>query len=325
MRWTSRALCLALLPSLGLAACGDGGGGSGDEEQVGIGVVTLMSHPALDQAQQGFIEGLAEAGYVEGENLTIDLQNANGDQSTLTNVAAAFASSDDDLFYAIATPSAQTLAQQIADRPIVFAAVTDPVAAELVSTWEEPDANITGVSDMNPMDGQVALIDELLPEAQRIGIVYASGEVNSEVQVEQAQAAAAKLGKEIVTATVTNSSEVAQAAEALDVDVFLIPTDNVVVSAAESMIQVGEQHGIPVIASDEATVERGAVAGLSVNYLQQGKDAAALAVQLLEGTKPSELPVKTQQQYDLFVNLTAAKTQGLDLPEAVADRAAKQY
>lgn len=309
--------------SLLLTACSADGNGEPDE--VSIGIVNLVSHPALDAAQEGFIEGLAEAGYVEGENLTLDIQNANGDQSTLTNIANTMASADHDLYYAIATPTTQSLAQVITEAPIVFAAVTDPVEAGLLDSWDAPDANVTGVSDMNPMQAQLELIQEVLPDISTVGIVYSSGEVNSEVQVAEAEEAAAGLGITIETATVTNSSEVQQAAQSLDVDAFLIPTDNTVVSAAESVIQVAEQKQIPVFASDESTMERGAAAGLSVNYTQQGLDAAAVAIQLLEGTSPADIPVATQEQFDLFVNEAAAEAQGITLPDAVVDRSARQF
>lgn len=309
--------------SLALTACSDDGNTEPDE--VSIGVVNLVSHPALDAAQEGFIEGLAEAGYVEGENLTLDIQNANGDQSTLTNIANTLAGADYDLYYAIATPTAQSLAQVITEAPVVFAAVTDPVAAGLVDSWDAPDANLTGVSDLNPMQAQIELIQEVLPDVSTVGIVYSSGEVNSEVQVAEAEEAAQALGIAIETATVTNSSEVQQAAQSLDVDAFLIPTDNVVVSAAESVIQVAEQKQVPVFASDESTVERGAAAGLSVNYTQQGLDAAAVAVQLLEGAAPGDIPVATQEQFDLFINEAAAENQGITLPGDVVDRSARQF
>lgn len=299
-------------------------GGEGPAE-VSIGIVNYVSHPALDAAQEGFIEGLAEAGYVEGENLVLDIQNASGDQSTLANIANTFAAAEYDLYYAIATPPAQSLAQVIPDTPIVFAAVTDPVAAELVDSWEAPDANVTGVSDANPMDDQLALIQEVLPEVETVGIVYSSGEVNSEVQVQEAIAAGEALGITIDTATVTNSAEVQQAAQSLNVDAFLIPTDNTVVSAAESVIQVAEQQQIPVFASDESTMERGAAAGLSVNYTQQGMDASAIAVRLLSGEEVANTPVERQTEFDLFVNEAAAEAQGITLPDAVVERASHQF
>ena len=280
-----------------------------------------MTHPALDAVAEGFKEAFAEAGI----EVTFDEQNAQGDQATLTNIANTFASSDADGFLAIATPTAQSLATVITDRPVVFAAVTDPVAAGLVASWESPDANLAGVSDLNPMKDQLELIKEALPEAKTVGIVYSAGEVNSEVQVTEAEKAAAELGLEIKKATVTNSSEVQQAAASLDVDAFLIPTDNTVVSAAESVIQVGEQKQIPVFASDESTMERGAAAGLSVNYTQQGKDAAAIMLKLLEGTPAADIPVETQKEFDLFVNVDAGGLQGLTLPDSIVSRATKQF
>lgn len=336
-----KALAIGAVGALALTACGgatpstsasgdataasSSAAGTAAPESIKVGVATILSHPALDAAQQGFIDALAEAGYVEGENAEFDLQNAQGDQSTLTNIANTFASSDYDGFLAIATPTAQSLANVITDRPIVFAAVTDPVEAGLVSSWEEPDANITGVSDLNPMKEQLELIKEALPEVATVGIVYSSGEVNSEVQVKEAEEAAADMGIEILKATVTNSSEVQQAAESLDVDAYLIPTDNTVVSAAESLIQVAEQKQKPVFASDESTMERGAAAGLSVNYTQQGVDAAAVFLKMLEGTPASDIPVETQTEFDLFVNPAAAEKQGLTLPESIVSRATKQF
>lgn len=306
------------------APSGDPAGGK-LPESIKVGAATIQSHPALDAAYDGFIEALAEAGYVEGKNLTIDLQNANGDQQTLTNIANNFASSDYNLFYAIATPTAQSLATVITDRPIVFAAVTDPVAAGLVASWEAPDANVTGVSDANPMLDQLKLIQSVLPDAKSVGIVYASGEVNSEVQVEEAKTAAAELGMEILTATVTNTGEVAQAAESIKPDAFLVTTDNTVVSGVESLIQVAEKNQIAVFASDEGTMERGAAAGMSVSYPQQGRDAGAVALKLLEGTPASEIPVATQEKFDVFVNEAAAKAQGFDLPADLVERAAKKF
>lgn len=323
-----KAIAIGAIAALSLTACGGSANpGTTQSPEAGagasykVGIAQIVSHPALDAVAAGFKEAFTEAGI----DVTFDEQNAQGDQSTLTNIASTFASSDYDGFLAVATPTAQSFANAITDRPIVFAAVTDPVAAELVTSWESPDANLTGVSDLNPMREQLELIQEAVPEAKTVGIVYSSGEVNSEVQVAEAEKAAAELGMEIKTATVTNSSEVQQAAETLDVDAFLVPTDNTVVSAAESVVQIGQQKKIPVFASDESTIERGAAAGLSVNYTQQGKDAASILIKLLEGAKASEFPVETQKEFDLFVNPAAAKEQGIELSEAIISRATKQF
>ena len=321
-----KALAFGAVAALALSACGASNPSSSTSSDAQgksykIGIAQIVTHPALDAVAAGFKEAFKEAGY----EVTYDEQNAQGDQSTLTNIAATFSTSDNDGFLAIATPTAQSLANVITDKPIVFAAVTDPVAAGLLSDWKAPDANLTGVSDLNPMHDQLELIKEALPSAKSIGIVYSSGEVNSEVQVTEAEKAASELGLEVKKATVTNSSEVQQAADSLDVDALLIPTDNTVVSAAESVIQIGEQKKIPVFASDESTIERGGAAGLSVNYTQQGKDAAAVMIKLLSGTPASEIPVETQTEFDLFVNPEAAKAQGLELPESILSRATKQF
>lgn len=329
-----KAVAIGALAALALTACGGNAatgtsspdaGASGDaqggDKSYKIGIALIQTHPALDAVAAGFKEAFEEAGV----EVVYDEQNAQGDQSTLTNIANGFASSDNDGYLAIATPTAQALANVIQDKPIVFGAVTDPVAAGLVPSWEAPDANVTGVSDLNPMKEQLELVKEALPEAKTVGIVYSSGEVNSEVQFSEAEKAASELGLEVKGATVTNSSEVSQAAESLDVDAYLIPTDNTVVSAAESLIQIAEQKKTPVFASDESTMERGAAAGLSVNYTQQGKDAAAIMLKLLEGAKASEFPVETQKEFDLFVNPAAAEKQGFTLAEGIVSRATKQF
>ena len=333
-----KATALGLFAAVALTACGGSPATSSTspsanttasapaaDKSYKVGIATIVAHPALDAVAEGFKEGMKEAGFEEGKNLTIDFQNAQGDQSTLTNIANTFASSDNDAYLAIATPTAQSLANAIDDKPVVFAAVTDPVAAELVTAWDKPDANVTGVSDLNPMKEQLELIKEALPEAKTIGVIYTSSEVNSEVQFKEAEKAAGELGLEIKAATVTNSSEVQQAADSLDVDAYLIPTDNTVVSAAEAVIQVAETKQKPVFASDESTMERGAAAGLSVNYTQQGKDAAAAMLKMLDGTPASEIPVETQKEFDLFVNPAAAETQGLTLPDSIVSRATKQF
>ncbi len=312
---------IGIAAALALTACGGGTGGTSEAASYKICMATIVSHPALDAAAKGFKSAM-EASSTE---VTFDEQNAQGDQSTLTNIANTFASSDCDGYFAIATPTAQALANVIADKPIVFAAVTDPAKAGLINDWDKPDSNITGVSDLNPMKEQLELIREITPNVKRVGIVYSSGEVNSEVQVKEAEENSKKLGMEIVKATVTNSSEVQQAAESLDVDAYLIPTDNTVVSAAESVIQVAETKKRPVYGSDESTIKRGAAAGLSVNYEQQGKDAAAVMLKMLSGTPASDLPVKVQEKFDLFVNSSGAQRQGITLPEAVTKRATKQF
>src|SRR5690625_974348 len=233
--------------------------GDGDLEEITIGISQYVQHAALDSATAGFKEAILDAGYVEGETVTFDEQNAAAEVATASTIAQNFASSDIDLVLAVATPSAEAAAQNITDAPILFTAVTDPVEAGLVDSNEEPGANITGTSDMNPVADQIELITEILPDASSIGIVYSSGQVNSEVQVDLAKEKADELGVDIVEATVSNSSEIQQATESLgDVDAIYVPTDNDVVSGLSALINVAEDKGIAVIGAEAGTVEGGA-------------------------------------------------------------------
>lgn len=314
--------CAALLT----AACSGGEPapeGSGAPDEVSIGAVTIMSHPSLDLIYDGIVEGLAEAGYVEGENLEIRLENPQGDQATLTNIANTYANSDDDLFVAIATPPAQALAQTIADRPIVFASVTDPVEAGLVDSMETPGGNVTGTSDQIPADQQFELLQQMFPELETLGIVHSSSEVNAEVQADAIREVAEAAGVEVATATVVNSSEVQQAAESLDVDAYWVGNDNTVVSAIESLVQVAEANGRFLFTSDADSVERGAAASYSTDYKAQGTQTAELIVRILEGEDPAEVPVEIQESLELTLNPDAAERMGFDLPQEIVDQAAR--
>lgn len=309
-----------------LAGCGSSPEepGDGTDKIYQIGVVTYTSHPALDAAYQGFLDGLKDAGYEDGKNIRIDFQNPQSDQGTLTSIANTFASADKDLLFAIATPPAQALAQVIKDRPIVFSAVTDPVKAGIVTSWEAPGGNVTGMSDLSPVKEQLALLKEIKPDVKTVGIVYSSSEANSQVLVELAQKEASALGLEIKSATVVNTSEVGQAAESLVVDAYYVPTDNTVVTAIESLVQVAEKNKRLVVAADTDSAARGVAAALSLNYYKQGKQAATMAARILkDGVKPADMPVETQKELDLVINPKASSAQGVTLPDTVTKRATK--
>lgn len=316
LRKTLVALGAAAALAMSLTACGS-------DAEIEIGIIQYVSHEALDAVAEGFEAELEAQGY--GDRINIDLQNAQADQGTLTAIANQFAQGDLELVLAIATPAGQAAAQAFDEVPVVFSAVTDPVSAELVDSWEAPGGNVTGVSDMNPVAEQLKLLLEIAPDVKSVGIVYASGEVNSEVQVAAAEEAAATLGLTIATAAVSNSSEVQQAAESLNVDAFYVPTDNTVVSGLEGLIQVAESKQVPVISSDTGSVERGAIASQSVDYLQQGKDAATMAIAILEGGDPASMPVQVQEQFALSINPDAAERMGITLPDSVLERAAETF
>lgn len=305
---------IAATAAFALSACTpsvtEGTVSSGEGYQIGITQIT--SHPALDSARDGFKEAFSEAGV----EVSFDEQNAQGDQATATAIASKFATANLDLVLAIATPSAQSLAQVIADTPVLFTAVTDPVAAQLVTSMEAPGTNITGTTDMNPVKEQLELVKKLVPTATKVGIVYSSGEVNSEVQVAAAKKEAAALGLEIVESTVTNSAEVQQATQALGaVDAIYVPTDNTVVSALASVLQVAIDMKIPVIGAEADTVRNGAIATLGIDYFALGKQTGEMALRVLkDGANPATMPVEQQKTYSLIVNKKAAVECGLTLP-----------
>lgn len=313
--------------ALALAACGGGnsggeggeGGDGGGQESYSVGITQIVQHPALDAAAEGFKKGMEDAGV----DVEYDEQNAQGDQSNATSIAQNFASQDLDLVLAIATPTAQAAAQAISDKPIVFTAVTDPVEAQLVDSLEKPGGNVTGTTDLNPVDRQVQLAKQLNPDAQTLGIIYSSGEVNSEIQVRMAKEAAEAEGLQVTEAAVSNSAEVQQGAQSLaDVDVIYVPTDNVVVSALESVIQVGESNQIPVIAGEGDSVERGAVITYGLNYHTLGYQTGEMAVRILtEGGDPASMPVETQEELELVVNEEAAERMGVTIPQELLDEA----
>jgi putative ABC transport system substrate-binding protein len=214
--------------------------------------------------------------------------------------------------------------QNIADIPVLFTAVTDPVAADIVESAEAPGSNVTGTSDMNPVADQIALIKEIDPDAKKVGVVYSSGEVNSEVQVELAREAVAAEGMEIVEQTVTNAGELKQATEALgDVDAIYTPSDNLVISGLGSVVAVAEERGILVVGADAEHVAGGAAATLGIDYEKLGYQTGQMAVRILEeGADPATMAVETQSEFELTVNPTAAERFGFELPQDMLDRAA---
>ncbi len=288
-------------------------------ESYSIGINQLVQHPALDAAAEGFKAAFEEAG-VEVE---WDEQNANGEQSTAVQISQQMQSKDHDLYLAIATPAGQAMAQVIKDAPLLFTAVTDPVAAELVADLDAPGANITGTSDIAPIEDQVGLLQQLVPDAKTIGVVYASGEVNSQVQVDQLKEVVKPLGLEVKTQTVTSVTEIPQAVEALgDVDSIYVPTDNMVVSGIASLVKVANDKQIPVIGAESGTVEGGAVATLGIDYEALGRQTGEMALRILQdGQDPASMPVETASEFTYVVNEEAAKAQGVEIPAEILEQA----
>lgn len=289
-----------------------------------IGIMQIIEHPALDAAKKGFIDGLAEEGFVEGDDLKFESQSAQGDMATAQSIAQKFVNDKVDMILAIATPTAQAAAKATTTIPVLITAVTDPVAAELVESIDRPGTNVTGTSDLTPVAKQLELLKQLVPTAQRVGIIYNAGETNSVVQVDLAKQAAPALGIELVEATASSTSGVYEAAQSLvgRADAIYVPTDNTVVSALESVIKVAEESTIPLVVGEEDGVRRGALATVGIDYYALGKQTAKMAAKILrDEAEPSEMPVEYQEDVRLVINLKAAEKMGVTVPESLIQQA----
>ena len=325
MKTLKKLLCTALSLSLVLALAACGGNSSGGDAASGevpiIGINQYGSHGSLDNCREGFLQGLQEAGLVEGTDYTIDYQNANFDTNLATQIAQAFSAEDAALMVGIATPSATACyaAAEDKDIPVVFTAITDPVGAKLDS------GNITGTSDVLPVQGQLELIRAIQPEAKTIGIVYTTSEPNSVYSIGIYEDLAADYGFTIEAIGVTAQSEVTQAVDTLisqGVDCISNLTDNNVVGVLGSILEKTNEVGIPVYGSEIEQVELGCVAGAGLDYVQLGIQTGKMAAQILTGEATCEdLPYETIENYGLYVNSNALAAMGLTLPEDVAQNA----
>jgi putative ABC transport system substrate-binding protein len=245
---------------------------------------------------------------------------------TLNSIAQSMAGDKPDVILAIATPSAQAVANATKGTsiPVLFTAVTDPVAAGLVESMEKPNTNLTGTTDMAPIADQIKLIKDIDPSVKNVGIIYNSGEVNSVVQVEMVKEVAKDLGLEIVEAVATSTSEVDQAAKSLvgKVDAIYVPTDNVAVTALEAIVQVAENNSILLVSAEKDSVNRGTVATIGLDYYKLGRQTGEMALKIIAGeAKPQDMPVEVQEQNDVIINLKAAKALNVSIPKEVLDRA----
>lgn len=298
----------------------------GADKALLIGISQIVEHPALDAARKGFVDYLEEHGYKAGKKVQYDYKNAQNNRAVSGQIARKLVGDRSDLILSISTPSSQDVVAATKEIPILFSAVTDPVAAGLVKSLSKPGANVSGTMDRSPVSRQLDLIQEILPKAKSLGTVYNAGEVNSVVSVKEIKAEAAKRGIKVVEAPAASSSAVKMAAESLvgRVDFIHIPTDNTVVLAIESVVKVCRDNKIPLFAADVDSVSRGAIAALAVDYYKLGRQTGGMAVKVLGGkAKISELPVEYQKELLLYLNPAQAAKMGVRLPDAVVKRAAK--
>ncbi|MFW5734182.1 MAG: ABC transporter substrate-binding protein [Oceanidesulfovibrio sp.] len=285
-----------------------------------VSVSQIVEHPALDATRQGFMDYLEDQGLKVEYNVHI----AQGNIATANQIASQIMDESPDLVLAIATPTAQACAQRIHDIPVLAAAVTDFVGAGLVKSMDNPGANVTGMTDMTPMDMHLALMLEFVPNAEAVGVIYNAGEDNSVTLVNSLREECEKKGVKLEEATIQNSSGVLQAARSLvgKVQAIYIPTDNTVVTALESAMKVAHENDIPLFSGDTDSVERGTLASLGFDYYNMGRQTGEMAHRILvEGANPAEMPVETLQNLSLWVNKNAAENMGVTIPESVLERA----
>lgn len=302
------ALAVVLSTFSGCAKKSDG--------KISIGVIQLVEHSALDANYQGFVDGLKDAGYVDGENITIDYQNAQNEQANCTTIADKFVSDKKDLIFAIATPAAQAIAAKTETIPVLISSVTDPKSAGLVDSNENPGHNITGTSDLTPCAAQIDLIKQIVPSAKKVGMLFCSAEDNSRFQVNLAEAECKKIGLDFEEFTVSNQNEVMTVVQSMvgKVDVIYTPTDNMIAATMGVVGEVATEAKIPVICGEDGMVKAGGLATYGLNYYQLGKQTAVMAVEILKnGKNPGSMPIQYLETCDFSYNEEVAGLLGLDL------------
>jgi len=281
-----------------------------------IGISQFITHQSLDATREGFVDELAKQGYVEGKNIEIDLQNAQGEQRNLKTISQQLAESS-DVVLAIATPSAQSLANTTQTTPVIFSAVTDPVSAKLVESREHPGGNVTGTSDQSSdaISTQINLIKKVLPKAKTIGILYTQSEPNSVVQKDEAKRLLEEKGFTVVEKTILDSNNVKAAAESLmaEVDMVFVPTDNIISSTMETVKQVSIKHKVPVFGGSTEMIAVGGLYNYGTNYEELGRQTARMLIRILKGEKPENIAVELPEKLELHTNQEMADALGIDI------------
>jgi putative ABC transport system substrate-binding protein len=284
-------------------------------------ITQIVEHDALTKEREGIIEGLKDAGFEDGKTVTIQYQNAHGNIAMASQIAAGFASLRPSVAVGISTPSAQSLVQPMAKQgvPVVFAAVTDPIEARLVSTLDKRPENVTGVSDGLPLRPQFELIQKLIPTAKTIGVLYNPGEANSAKAVEVLKALVGEMGFSLVFATTDKTADTITAALSLvgKAQVIFIPNDNTVMASISGIVALGKENNLPILTPDYDSVEKGVLAVRAASHKTMGYKAGQLVAKILKGEKASELPVEVKHPLDLAINATSAEAMGISIPEGM--------
>ena len=282
-------------------------------EKLNIGIVQIVEHESLDKARNGFIDEMKNLGYKDAD---FDIQIAGGDISNLSSISSKFVNDKKDLILAISTPAAQAVANATKDIPILSTAVTDFESAGLVDSLNVPGRNVSGTSDLVPVEKQINLLKTLIPNCKKIGILYSSNESNSKIQADMAKKEAQKLDMESKDYTVSNSNEIQQVVEQMSVDAIFVPTDNLIVSSMPAVSKIANDRKIPIICSESGSVKNGALASNSMDYYELGKITAKQADKIIKKeNQPQNMPISFLDSTKLIINKETSKKLGISIPE----------
>lgn len=318
-------LMILVLSMAMMTGCGkdDSQGDASQDKVFKVGILQLMEHASLNTIRESIIEGLADEGYKEGENLEIEYKNGQNDMTNMKTIAQTFVADKCDVIVAIATPAAQAVLSETTEIPIIFAAVTDPVDAELVDSLENPGGNVSGTSDEVSAEAIMNLAKEITPGFKTIGALYSAGEDNSDSVIKGLKEYAKANGYEVVESTVTNTSEVQQAAQYLadKVDIVYSPIDNTVASSMAVATEIFDKAKIPFYVSADSMVKDGGLATYGIDYTVLGKETAKMVAQVLGGADVSTMPVVKMSDMKIYVNKSTAEAIGVEIPQSILEKA----
>lgn len=315
-------ILVAMMSAMAFAGCSSSGD-SGDKKKVGV--VQYIQHPALDSSNKGFIDGLKEKGYEEGKNIEVEQQNAQGKIDVSQQLAGQFVSGKKDLIFAIATPTAQAVANATQDIPIIFTSVTDPVDAGLADSLQSSGKNITGTTDKVNIDEQLELFKKMVPDAKTMGVIYTTSEANSTNQVKELKEVAPKHGLEIKEIGIANINEINQnLTNAISsIDCLYVPTDNNVAASYSLVGDICVKNKIPAVCAEPALVEVGGLVSKGIDYYELGKMAGYKAAEVLDGKNPSDIPIEPMKELKITINTDVQDKLGIKVPEDILNAAEK--
>lgn len=323
-------LTAAMTTAMAAGCSGPSDSSGSGEDSYTIGISQFAEHGSLDNCREGFLQGLENEGIVEGENLTVEYQNAAADMGTASQISDAFVSNKVDLICAIATPTAQSAynAAMDSDIPVVYTAVTDPVAAELADEDGNPVGNVTGTSDELPIKEQLEMIRQMLPDAEKVGIMYTTSEANSISALETYKELAGDYGFEIVESGISTTADISLAADDLisQVDCITNLTDNTVVASLPTILEKANEKGIPVFGSEIEQVRIGCLAAEGLDYVALGEQTGEMAAKILKGeAEASEMPYETITEPGFYVNMKVAENLGITVPDELSQSAVESF